>query len=318
VDLTTILGEDLLLYAHGIATPGPRGFVRRHAQAFGTATTEVLRKLRIAVVGVSGTGDPVVEELMRLGVGELVLVDPEPVEELNLNRILHASMDDAVAGRHKVDAAAAAVRRAGLGTDVVTFPRNLRASDVVRAVSTSDVVFGCMDSAEGRHLLNRLATFYLLPYIDVGVRLEADGHGGISQICGSVHWLQPGGSSLLSRGVISLDEVRAEGLRRQAPEEYERRRRERYIKGVREARPAVVSVNMTFAGLAVSELLARIHPYRDDGNAPYARLTVSLTQVRFEHAPDGQPCALLARHVGRGDTAPLLDDPELTEEEFAA
>jgi hypothetical protein len=318
VDLVTVVGDQLqLFFAEGVAQKAP-AFVRRHEQAFGEGTTALLRRLRIAVVGASGTGEPLGEQLMRLGVGGLVLVDPDCVEDINLNRLPHATTEDARLGRPKVDVTADAIRRAGLGTDVVTYRSNLKDPQVIREVSTCDLVFGCMDGAEGRHLLNRIATFYSLPYIDVGVRLDADGRGGINQICGSVHWLQPGGSSLLSRGVITLDRVRAEGLRRQAPEEYARLRRERYIKGVDEERPAVISVNTMFASLAACELLARLHPYRDEDNANYARLTISLTQTRFESAADGTPCSLLARHVGRGDAVPLLDDPELTEEETCA
>lgn len=318
VDLVTVVGQDLrLFWNEEIALETPR-FLRRHAQAFGDATVATLCRLSVAVVGVSGTGSPVVEQLLRLGVGRLVLVDPDHIEEHNLNRITHATRDDARTARLKVDVAAGAIRDAALGTEVVAFPRNLKDPEVVRAVAACDLVFGCMDGAEGRHLLNRLATFYVLPYIDVGIRLDADGRGGVSQVCGSVHWLVPGGSSLLSRGVISLEEVAAEGLRRRSPEEYERRRAEKYIKGVREDRPAVVSVNTTFAGLAVTELLARLHSFRDDGNAPYARVTCSLSQVRFEYAEDGAPCPALARHVGRGDTVPLLFDPELSPGERAA
>lgn len=314
VDLVTILGDDLRLFSrHGSQRAAPP-FMRRNAQAFGAATTEMLAKLRIAVIGVSGTGQPLAEQLMRLGVGELVLVDPDAVENVNLNRLPHATLGDAEDSLPKVDATARAIHRAGIGTRVVTMPRNLKDPEVVRAVSACDIVFGCMDGAEGRHLLNRLATFYILPYIDVGVRLEADGSGGIRQICGSVHWLQPGGSSLLSRGVISLEDVRAEGLLRRAPAEYASLRKEKYIKGVNEERPAVISVNTLFSSLAACELLARLHPYRDDENAEHARLTISLTQVRFESAADGAPCAVLARHVGRGNVTPLLEDPELSEE----
>jgi hypothetical protein len=87
--------------------------------------------------------------------------------------------------------------------------------------------------------------------------------------------------------VLTLDRIRAESLRRQAPEEYARLRRKRYIKGVDEERPVVISVNTIFASLAARELLARLHPYRDDDNANYARLTISLTQTRFESAADG-------------------------------
>ena len=54
------------------------------------------------------------------------------------------------------------------------------------------VVFGCTDGAEARHILSRLATFYSMPCIDVGVRRDTDGHGGISGISGAVHYLQPG------------------------------------------------------------------------------------------------------------------------------
>jgi hypothetical protein len=67
-------------------------------------------------------------------------------------------------------------------------------------------------SLEGRQLLNRIAVFYSIPYFDVGVRLVADGAGGVSHICGSVHYLQPDGSSLVSRGVVTEPGLRAEVL----------------------------------------------------------------------------------------------------------
>ena len=62
-------------------------FTLRHAQAFGTGTTALLRNLSVAIVGCSGTGSIVAEQLARLGAGRLVLVDPDRVEEKNLNRI---------------------------------------------------------------------------------------------------------------------------------------------------------------------------------------------------------------------------------------
>lgn len=46
-------------------------FARRHAQIFGAGTVDCLRRLRIAVVGCSGTGTPLIEQFVRLGVGYL-------------------------------------------------------------------------------------------------------------------------------------------------------------------------------------------------------------------------------------------------------
>src|SRR5690606_12437394 len=117
---------------------------------------------------------PLIEQLVRLGVGEIVLVDDDHVEERNINRIVNSTMDDAAKRRLKVDVIGDAIERMGLGTKVVRVPKNLWSPDVVREVAQCDVVFGCMDTVDGRYLLNRLATFYLLPYFDVGVRLVAE------------------------------------------------------------------------------------------------------------------------------------------------
>ena len=280
----------------------------------GCTPRSFLNRLSIAVVGCSGTGSLVVEQLARSGVGRLVLVDPDRVEKKNLNRILNTFADSSL-GRSKVEVVAEAVHRMGFGTVVESISRNLITSEAVRRVAECDVVFGCMDGAEGRYFLNKLASFYSLPYIDVGVRLDADGHGGISQICGTVHYLRPGGSSLLSRGAITMEAVKAEGLRRTNPDAYESQVKAKYIIGVQEDRPAVMSVNMHYASLALIELLARLHSFRVEGNAPFAQIGSSLTDPRFEPIKsDGDPCPVFSKHVGRGDSNPLLDSPYLSEE----
>ena len=290
-------------------------FSRRHAQAFGERTSRELGELSVAVVGCSGTGSPTIVQLAHLGVGRLVIVDPDLVHELNLNRILHATAEDARLRRFKVDVLADAVARLGLGTKVEPYAKNLFSPEAVRAVASCDVVFGCVDTAEGRFLLNLLASFYVLPYIDVGVTLETDENADISQVCGYVHYLKPGGSSLLSRGAVDLEDVKAEGMKRQNPEAYEEQRKAGYIKGVQEDRPAVISVNMQFAGMAVNELIARLHPFRENPNRSYAKIGMSLSELTFY--PEAEPvgvCRYMARQVGRGDVVPLLNLPELSED----
>lgn len=310
-----VVGDDLHIWDHAAAASDEvlPEFMLRHGQAFGRGTTALLRRLSVAVVGCSGTGSPVVEMLARLGVGRLVLVDPDLVEEKNLNRILNATLSDAREGRFKVDVLARAIAAIDLGTTVETWPVSLFDPRVAHAVAGCDVVMGCTDSVEARWLLNRLATYYVLPYIDVGVRLEADGRGSISQACGTVHYLQPGRSSLLSRGLVDMERLRAEGTKRRNPAAYEEQRKEGYIANIDEDRPAVISVNMQLAAMAVNELLARLHPYRDDPNADYASTTASISQVAFYAEPEGKPCRLLVPHVGRGDVRPLLDDLDLGE-----
>jgi hypothetical protein len=169
-----------------------------------------------------------------------------------------------------------------------------------------------MDTAEGRHLLNRIATFYLVPYFDLGVHLKADGKGGIDEASGVVHYLQPGGSSLLSRKAYTLERVRAENMHRTNPEEYEEQRKVKYIEGVDEKSPAVASINATISSLAVNEFLARMHPFRTCLNSDCAVIRFNFMETLIAREPEDDACPALAPHVGRGDIEPLLDWPALS------
>jgi molybdopterin/thiamine biosynthesis adenylyltransferase len=84
---------------------------------------------------------------VRLGVGLLVLVDHDRVEEKNLSRILNSGKEDAYCGRPKVHVMGAGIARIGLGQELVLLQKNLATKEAVCAVAECDVVFGCMDVA---------------------------------------------------------------------------------------------------------------------------------------------------------------------------
>ncbi len=314
----SIVGEQLLIWRpelDGKSVSAPE-FTKRHAAAYGERTIRLLRGLSIAIIGGSGTGSIVFEQLMRLGVGRIVVVDPDIVKDVNLNRILNTTIADVQAGASKASILASAAGRVGLGTDVTPIAKYISDPEAIRAVAECDVVFGCVDSSEGRYLANRIAAFYVLPYFDVGVALEADGAGMIDQVCGYFHYIQPDLSSIVSRGAISMEDVRAEGERRRNEQHYRDLRRAGYINNVDETRPAVISVNTVLSGLIVNEFLARLHDFRDEPGDQYATVGFSLSQMAlYPEAESGVPCRLFARHVGRGDTDLLLDMPEFSEGE---
>ena len=317
IDRIAIVGHDLVFYDRDHPEREMPDFAASHAQAFGERTTRLLRRLKVGVVGCSGTGAPVIEQLARLGVGSLLLIDHDVVEQRNLNRIPNSTMDDARAGRKKVEVLASAIQRMGLGTKVDHYALDVYNPDMVRKLADCDVLFGCMDGHRGRYLLNRLATFYLIPYLDLGIRLDADQDSGeIIQVSGAVHYLQPHRSNLIKRRAISMDWVAAEGEMIDDPENYQRLHKEGYIKGVVEQRPAVISLNMQFASMAVTELLARVHPYRTEPNAKYACRRESLLNMEVFFEPEADElCEMWARHLGRGDVKPLLGMPALSEKD---
>lgn len=249
---------------------------------------------------------------MRQQVGELVLVDPDTIEEKNLNRLVGTGKGDV--GKQKVMFYKKYVERKRMGVKVMAFPYNLYRSDQARrALSTCDVLFGCVDSESGRMLLNKLATFYLIPYIDMGVRLDADGKGGVSYVGGQIDYLIPGHSSLLSRTVIKTEGVSAELEKLFTPELYVQHQKEHYIQNVNVDCPAVISVNGYIAYLAVLDLLERIIGYRVE--RPYGQLVVLLHEggIVMSREEGFKDDDYLAKYKGRGDVRPYLNMPSLSD-----
>lgn len=222
IDSIMIPGSDILIWAQETddEETGDPEQNKSFNQSFGSKTRRIVSHLTIGVVGVSGTGSPVAEMLYRLGVGELILVDNDHVEAKNLGRIYNSSTRDAEEARLKVDVIGDAFERNGLPTQVRRIAGTTHDPKVISELAQCDIVFGCMDTESGRALLNRLTTFYLIPYFDVGVNLQADGEGGVSVVYGAFHYLKPGGSSLLSRRAISVENIEAEDLKRVNPELY--------------------------------------------------------------------------------------------------
>jgi hypothetical protein len=279
----------------------------RIAQTFGEATYQMLKSLRIGVVGCSGTGSVVIEQLARNCVGDLVIVDPDVVEYKNLNRIVNSTREDANKETPKTKVVERAIERMGLGTKVHAFASDMLHPDVIHALSACDILFGCVDSIDGRHLLNKLASYYLIPLIDMGVRIDADGKGSVDQVCGVVHTLQPGGSSLMSRSVYDSEDLADAFMRRNSPETYKQRIAEGYVRGAKVDQPAVISLNMQIAATAINEFLARIHPYRVDANSAFASRRIVLSDPAASmDEPDGEPCQTFSKYVGLGDQNPPL------------
>ena len=69
------------------------------------------------------------------------------------------------------------------------------------------------------------------------------------------------------------------------------------------------------AAMAANEMLARIHKFRYEENDAYAvqRYTLHEPHVFLESEGKLNVCPVLSKEVGRGDTTPLLDRPELSE-----
>jgi molybdopterin/thiamine biosynthesis adenylyltransferase len=282
----------------------------RQALAFGPELTPRLRGLKVGIVGCGGTGSATAMLLARLGVGQLVLFDDDVVDVTNLNRLHGAKRGDANAIRAKVDVVAREIAEMALGTRVVPVRGWIGEPQCRDALRSCDVVFGCTDDHAGRLMLNRFAYFYLIPVVDMGLAVDPRAGGGVQDLSGRVTVLVPGAPCLLCRGIIDPILARDEELKRQHPEEYERRKREAYVRGAGNPAPAVVTFTTATACLAVDELLQALTCFRGPGGWVWHRVRrYDLLLDRRPGCEQDQHCPICVHqdYWGRGDIEPFLD-----------
>lgn len=221
----------------------------RQIRAFGAGGQHRLASLRVAVVGVGGTGSVVVQQLAHLGVGSLLLIDPDTLDRTNLNRVVGAARSDV--GRAKVAIGGELVARVNPDVRTEVLQADVRDAVVVRRLLDTDFFFGCTDSHGSRAVLTQFAYQYSLPGIDLGVAIQAAG-GRVSHVSGRVQMLAPSLACLLCAGVLDPEAVRRDLLSDEA------RATDPYIVGAAVLQPAVISLNSATASLAVSMFLAAV------------------------------------------------------------
>ena len=79
----------------------------RNIPSLTEAESELLRTKKVAVIGCGGLGGYIIEQLARLGIGTIRIVDGDVFEESNLNRQLFSDMN--VLGKPKTEVSQARV-----------------------------------------------------------------------------------------------------------------------------------------------------------------------------------------------------------------
>lgn len=283
-------GED------GGASAGER--FDRQLLALGQRGQAALAALRVGVVGAGGLGSHLIQQLLYLGVGEILVVDHDRLATSNLSRVVGAGRSDALLRRRKTRVMRRLARRIGGPTRLREYPASVTAEGPARALLDCDVVFGATDNHWSRTVLNSLAFQYYLPVLDLGVEIQPHAATG-----GRAAWLAPGGACLWCMGILDPERVRAEQLPR-ATAVAERERG--YIAGLNEPAPAVVSINGAVASLAVTELLARLTRFagqRQRADLLLYRLAAGDVRRSNPKPRPGCPTCSTAGTLGAGDLA---------------
>jgi molybdopterin-synthase adenylyltransferase len=269
----------------------------RQIRVFGATGQRALQSLRVAIVGLGGTGSLIAQELAHLGVRDFILVDPDVIEASNLNRVANSSAKGV--GRPKVDVAGAYIETIANSASVSRVQGDVIQAQIARQLRDVDLIFGCTDSHGSRAVLQQVAYQYLIPLIDMGVTIAVRG-ARISHIFGRVQLLAPGLACFTCDGLLNAEEVRRDMMT-----EFERKA-DPYIQGAHEPAPAVMSLNGTVASLAVTMMLAAVTGLPSTArHVLYNAMASTLRHARGE--PKGN-CYICSRSgaFARGDSWPLF------------
>lgn len=241
----------------------------RHARLFGDIGQEILRRLKVGIIGLGGGGSLMNEWLSRLGVGHIVGVDFDHVEPSNLPRIVGATRRDAAIpfslwqwkpaqwlaarlARRKVHVARRVARRANpeIGFDAIV--GDVLDERTARMLTDVDFLVLASDSIQSRLVFNAMVHQYLIPGVQVGAKVPVDevtGKIGDIFIATRPVFPSPGNGCLDCHELIPPDRLNRESL--QATE----RRAQAYVESDDVAEPAVITLNVLSASQAANDVM---------------------------------------------------------------
>ena len=263
-------------------------------QSFLGADSEIVfGRSHAALVGLGGGGSHIAQQLAHIGLGSFRLIDPDFIEDTNLNRLVGGTMEDVRLGTPKVNIAERVIKGVNPIAEVAKHMADW--TEVTAELRDADVIFSCVDSIGCRNELEAFARRFLIPFIDIGMDVhESSGEFSIS---GQVVLSLPGKPCMRCMGLVT-DEALAEEAARY---------------GAAGGRPQVVWPNGTLASTAVGLFMRLVTPWE----------TRKATPLLLEYDGDLQTVApsnklaYLPAHCKHFDPLHDLGDPFWTPDALA-
>ena len=135
----------------------------RNLPALSEAECLLLRKKRVLIVGCGGLGGHIIDQLARIGIGSLKVVDGDVFDESNLNRQLLS--DVTKLGISKAKAAADHIARVNPSVSVEAVNDFMSEGNVQALIADCDVVIDALDNISSRRILSAACAKANIPYV---------------------------------------------------------------------------------------------------------------------------------------------------------
>ena len=243
-----VIGNDITrLYSQPCRERESNAEHDRQVRMLGATGQHILQASKVAVVGLGGVGSLVAEYLARLGVGNLVLIDPDKIESSNLSRVVGATRVDVETGQLKTQIAVRHAREMATHATLQPIAGDVSRRSVSQVLRDCDFIFLAADSMRARLVVNALAHQYLIPTIQMGAKIRPGDGGNLEDAMCAVRHIRPGTGCLWCNGLIDPTHLAIE-----AKSDSERKEQ---AYGVQEPNPSVITLNAVAAAHAVNDFL---------------------------------------------------------------
>lgn len=280
------------------AAAGVRNAYDRQVRMFGAAGQAILSGSKVAIVGLGGVGSLIAEYAARLGIGHLVLVDPDRIEGTNFSRVVGATADDVRKRQYKTGIAARLARTANSAVTIDEHRVDVLDGRAATALKSCDYIFLCADSMRARLLVNAITHQYFVPAVQLGAKIVSDEAGTLVDAMSAVRTLRPGEGCLWCNGFIPSGVL---ALETKSDEE---RKAQAY--GTQEPNPSVITMNAVAAAQGINDFLFDYLDLRESaGQWRYEHMHF-LTRKTMKVVPHkDETCSECVRRYGRGDAIGL-------------
>lgn len=130
---------------------------------------ELLHNSTVMVVGAGAIGNELIKNLALLGVGKIVIVDMDKIEQTNLTRSILYRMKDV--GKYKSQAAAEAAMEINPDVKAICLNQNIVTDIGLGVFRSMDIVLGGLDNREARLAINQSCYKVSKPWIDGAIEV---------------------------------------------------------------------------------------------------------------------------------------------------
>lgn len=246
----------------------------------GEGSHDRLNRLRFGVCGLGGGGSHVVQQLAHVGIGNPVICDPDVAEDVNLNRLIGATVADVQEERPKTEISERLVRGLLPKADVVQIPDKWQMQ--AELLRSCHIIFGCLDGYCERAQLEAFCRRFLIPLIDIGMDVHEMENSYV--ISGQVILSMPGEHCMRCYGFITGAKLEEEAR----------------LYGAAGANPQVVWPNGVLASTAVGLAINLVCPWSTPFGSTYLEYDGNrhtLTPSNLLGAVVGRTC----KHYHHGD-----------------